>query len=287
METVHSQPFKKRCDNPPICKFVFCFGERPRRAFVANFSFQRMKYFSSNMFTSSLKENYHYSWSLLLQMLHKRMFPHENETHTLRQIVRSTAIFVLYTMPPSRSLSQRDRDSFDKVSRFRCSSLVHKVACTRVHCDLVHQVYPIGDVSRLYRLHFRGEKGPNDRQDPIHFRYTDSKPGRKEWKRAKMSPSRGRGKLADVYRQGGVEKSRTTGYTSVNSWPAQRRNKYCIRYAKKSGIKMDHDDRASPIYRPDKFAIDLPHSRRNGISRCKRTPIKIEKVGKALALHRC
>lgn len=159
METVHSQPFKKRCDNPPICKFVFCFGERSRRAFVANFSFQRMKYFSSNMFTSSLKENYHYSWSLLLQMLHKRMFPHENETHTLRQIVRSTAIFVLYTMPPSRSLSQRDRDSFDKVSRFRCSSLVHKVACTRVHCDLVHQVYPIGDVSRLYRLHFRGEKG--------------------------------------------------------------------------------------------------------------------------------
>lgn len=85
----------------------------------------------------------------------------------------------------------------------------------------------------------------------------------------------------------GVEKSRTTGYTSVNSWPAQRRNKYCIRYAKKSGIKRDHDDRASPIYRPDKFAIDLPHSRRNGISRCKRTPIKIEKVGKALALHRC
>lgn len=206
METVHSQPFKKRCDNPPICKFVFCFGERSRRANL-------LQIFLSNEWNiflriclrraSSLKENYHYSWSLLLQMLHKRMFPHENETHTLRQIVRSTAIFVLYTMPPSRSLSQRDRDSFDKVSRFRCSSLVHKVACTRVHCDLVHQVYPIGDVSRLYRLHFRGEKGPNDRQDPIHFRYTDLKPGRKEWKRAKMSPSRRRGKL-DVYRQGGV-----------------------------------------------------------------------------------
>lgn len=176
METVHSQPFKKRCDNPPICKFDFCFdrGEHLLQIFLSTrASIQRMKYFSSNMFTSSLKENYHYSWSLLLQMLHKRMFPYENETHTLRQIVRSTAIFVLYTMPPSRSLSQRDRDSFDKVSRFRCSSLVHKVACTRVHCDLVHQVYPIGDVSRLYRLHFRGEKGPNDRQDPIHFRYTD------------------------------------------------------------------------------------------------------------------
>lgn len=38
METVHSQPFKKRCDNPPICKFDFCFdrGEHLSQIFLSN-----------------------------------------------------------------------------------------------------------------------------------------------------------------------------------------------------------------------------------------------------------
>lgn len=48
-------------------------------------------------------------------------------------------------------------------------------------------------------------------------------------------------------------------HTPVNSWPAQRWNKYCSAMRKKkSGIKSPITIGLRPIYRPDKFAIDLP-----------------------------